>query len=284
MVHRGVMPWFPEFISAAELARQQARVEGHADPVAQYLAALDTGDSRGLEIVWPGDVEVLDPRVGQVRGHAELRRFVRRNTAWLAGRHAAVETVASTTVGHRAVVEIVAHLVDDGVSTDWPVAVVAESPDDRSVVFRTYCSQWPVDGRRHVRPSILAPSRTALSGVVGRFQTALAAGDVDGVLGVFADDGYVREPVGPHATHRGTDALRAYFTGAFSLGGGIELEPCTVTDDGVRCAVEYSCVRWGSHPLTPQAGLAVYERAGDDRLRAARFYDDVEPPVEVPGA
>jgi hypothetical protein len=35
------------------------------------------------------------------------------------------------------------------------VAVVAESSDDLSMVFRTYCSQWPVDGRRHLRPPIL---------------------------------------------------------------------------------------------------------------------------------
>ena len=60
-------------------------------------------------------------------------------------------------VGGRAVVELLAQLDDDGREVAWPVAVVAESPDDRSVVFRTYCSQWPVDGRHHVRPPILKP-------------------------------------------------------------------------------------------------------------------------------
>jgi ketosteroid isomerase-like protein len=274
------MPWFPEFVSAAELARRQAREEGRADPVGQYLRALDTGDARGLELVWPGDVVVLDPRAGEVRGHAQLRQFVRRNTSWLADRDAHVEVVATTTVGRRAVVETVARLRDDGAATDWPVAVVAESPDDRSVIFRTYCSQWPVDGRRHVRPAVLAPSPTSLPAVADRFLTALAAGDVDGVLRVFAEDGALHEPLGPHAAHRGHDELRAYLTTSFSAGGGIELQPCTVTDDGVRCAVEYSCVRWGSHRLTPQAGVVVLERAAGDLLAAARFYDDVEPPVE----
>ena len=44
-------------------------------------------------------------------------------------------------------VELLAHLARrDGRELAWPVAVVAESPDDSSVVFRTYCSQWPVDG------------------------------------------------------------------------------------------------------------------------------------------
>jgi limonene-1,2-epoxide hydrolase len=275
------MPWFPEFVSAAELARRQAREEGHTDPVAQYLAALDSGDSRGLELVWPGEVVIQDPRVGEVRGHAQLRRFVRRNTSWLASLHARVETVASTTVGRRALVELLAHLDGDGRTTGWPVAVVAESPDDRSVVFRTYCSQWPVDGRRHVRPAVLPPGPVGLPGVVGRFQEALAAGDVDRVLSTFASDASLREPIGPHATHRGRDELRAYFTTCFSAGGGVELEPCVVTDDGARCAVEYNCVRWGSRELTPQAGIVVYERGAGDLLTAARFYDDVEPPTEL---
>jgi hypothetical protein len=52
-----------------------------------------------------------------------------------------------------------------------------------------------------------------------------------------------------------------------------------VTDDGVRCAVEYNCVRWGSHDLPPQAGLGVCERGPDGLLTAVRVYDDVEPPA-----
>ncbi|WP_426593212.1 nuclear transport factor 2 family protein [Cellulomonas sp. McL0617] len=275
------MPWFPDFASAAELARRQVREEGHADPVAQYLAALSSGSSHDLDVVWPGDVQVYDPRAGLVRGHHQLRDFVRRNTAWLASQHARVETVASTTVGRRAAVEILAHLESDGQATVWPVAVVAESPDDRSVIFRTYCSQWPVDGRRHPRPSLLEPMREALSGVVGRFQTALRDGDVPAVTGAFAEDGYLRESFGPHDAHRGAAELGTYFTTCFSAGGGIELQHCTVTDDGTRCAVEYNCVRWGSETISPQAGVAVFERRADDLLAAVRLYDDVEPPAAL---
>jgi hypothetical protein len=53
-----------------------------------------------------------------------------------------------------------------------------------------------------------------------------------------------------------------------------------VTDDGVRCALEYNCVRWGSYDMPPQAGIGVYERGPDGLLAAARVYDDVEAPVE----
>ena len=52
-----------------------------------------------------------------------------------------------------------------------------------------------------------------------------------------------------------------------------------MTDDGVRCALEYNLVRWGSHDLPPQAGLGVYERGAGGRLAAARIYDDVDRPA-----
>ena len=276
------MPWFPDFVSAVELARKQTRTAGRADPVQQYFTALNTGDTHVLETVWPGEVVVYDPRAGEVRGHRRLRHFVSRNQHWLAEHHTRIETVAATYSAGRAVVELLAHLDADGRELAWPVAVVAEAPDDLSVVFRTYCSQWPVDGRRHLRPPVLGPGQVHPGDVVGRYHAALEAGDAGAVVSTFGADGYYREPIGPHATHRGTVELHSFFTGRFSAGGGIGLQDCVVTDDGVRCALEYNCVRWGSHDLPPQAGLGVYERGQDGLLAAARVYDDIEPPAGLP--
>jgi hypothetical protein len=273
------MPWFPDFASAVELARQQTRAEGHADPVAQYFTALNQGDVRLLEDAWPGEVVVYDPRAGEIRGHRNLHRFVSRNLSWLASLHARTETVASTAADGRAVVELLAHVDHHGRELAWPVAVVAESPDDLSVVFRTYCSQWPVDERRHLRPPILGPGPVRPGDVVARYQDGLAAGDTEAVVSTFAPDGYFRGPFGPADDHHGIAELRSFFTRCFSAGGGIGLQHCAVTDDGVRCALEYNCVRWGRHDLPPQAGLGVYERGPDGLLAAARVYDDIEPPV-----
>jgi hypothetical protein len=223
---------------------------------------------------------VHDPRAGEVRGHRQLRQFVRRSQALLAERHARAETVASMHAGGRAVVELLAHLSDESGEVRWPLAVVAESPDDRSVVFRTYGSRLLVDGRRHVRATILEASSVHPGDVVGRYHAALDAGDADAVVNTFAPDGYFRESIGPDFVHRGTPELRSFFARMFSAGGGIGLQDCAVTDDGVRCAVEHNCVRWGSHELPPQAGMTVFERGADGLLVAARAYDDVEPPVD----
>jgi limonene-1,2-epoxide hydrolase len=275
------MPWFPDFVGAAELARRERRQAGHADPVGQYFAALTHGDPHDLEDVWPGQVVVYDPRAGEVRGHRQLHKFISRNVSWLAGLHARTETVASTVVGARAVVEVLAYLIQDGQEVAWPVAVVAESPDDRSVVFRTYCSQWPVAGRRELRPPILEPAPLHINDVVGRYRAALAAGDTDAIVRTFTPDGYFREPIGFHQTHRGPGELRSFFARMFSAGGGLDVQPCCVTDDGVRCAVESNWVRWGRHDLPPQAGISVYERSPDGLLAAARAYEDVEPPADL---
>src|SRR5579871_3811293 len=167
------MPWFPDFYNALALARIETRTTGHADPVGQYVSALLNGDSDTLETSWPGAVVVFDPSAGEVRGHKELRDFVRRSRGLLAERHARTEIVASTVVDNRAVVEISAHLTVGGQEVAWPAAVVAESVDDRSVVFRSYLSRWPFDGRRHLRPAILESEAALPDDVVARYWAAL---------------------------------------------------------------------------------------------------------------
>jgi ketosteroid isomerase-like protein len=272
------MPWFPEFASAAELAREETRAAGHADPVREYLTALNDGDARVLEKAWPGDVVIYDPRAGEVRGHRHVREFIKRNLSWQADLHARTERVASTVAGGRAVVELLAYMDHGGRPLAWPVAVVAEFTDDVSVVFRTYCSQWPLDEKRPVRPPVLPSDHAGVPGVVGRYLAAVAAGDTEEVVAAFAPDGYFCGPFGPRYAHRGTDELRSFFARCFSEGGGIGLEPCAVTDDGVRCALEYNCVRWGDRELPPQAGIGVYERGEDGLLAAVRVYDDIQAP------
>ena len=273
------MPWFPDFTNAAELARRWLRVDGHADPGAAYLTALERRDTRDLEVIWPGEVVVHDPVAGEVRGHRALRQFVHRSGRWLDERRAQTERIACTVADGRAVLELLAHLDDDGRRVTWPVAVVAEADGDRSVVFRTYCSRRPVDGRHHIRPPVLAGGNDPPGGAVGRLLAALAVGDADAVVAEFAPEAYVREPDASDHTR-----LPAYFARCFSGGGSVVLRDCATTDDGARCALEYTCVRWGDRDLPPEAGLMVCERDARDRLAAVRLYDDIERPARVESA
>lgn len=276
------MPWFPDYVGAVELARQQLQKAGQTDPVAQYLNALSSSDARALEKVWPGEVVIYDPRAGEVRGHREVRQFIRGNESWLAGLDARTEVAGSMMVPGRAVVELLAHLVDNGRELAWPVAVVAESPDDRSVVFRTYCSQWPIFGRHFVRPPILKGQPGMAADVVGRYQAGVAAGDAEAVVSTFQPDGYFRGATGPDDIHRGTSELKTYFTRRLGA-GGIVVQDCAITDDGTTCAVEYNIIRWGQRELPQQAGISIFDRGPDGLLAAARLYDDVQSPAAAGG-
>jgi hypothetical protein len=277
------MPWFPDFVNAAELARKQTRAAGQADPVGQYVAALDRGEAGPLEATWPGHVTVYDPRAGEVTGHRELRHFVKESQNLLAARHVRTETVACTVAGDRAVVELMAHVTVDGREQPWPAAIVADSAGDQSITFRTYLSLWVFDGQHHARQPILRPGTAPVAqpgGVIGRYQAALAAGDTDAIVATFTPDGYLQEPLGPPHAHRGQAELRDFFARCFS-DGGIGLETCRVTDDGTRCALEYNLVTWGRGEIPPQPGVAVFERSPDGLLAAARIYDDVAAPPAV---
>ena len=126
-----------------------------------------------LETVWPGEVVVHDPRAGEVRGHQQLRRSSGgTRPGWPSATRGSRPWPRPCAAGGRWS-SCWPTWSDDGQEVAWPVAVVAESPDDRSVVFRTYCSQWPVDGRRHHRPPILDPAGAHPGDVVGRYVAAL---------------------------------------------------------------------------------------------------------------
>jgi hypothetical protein len=262
------MPWLPDFLNAAELARKQTHAAGRADPVGQYVAALIGGDPHAIEDAWPERVVVFDPRAGEVHGHRDLKDFVRRSRGLLAQFQARIDPQEQTVVPGRAVMELLGHVTFEGTERPWPVAIVADSHDD-SVVFRSYFSRRPTEGQRFPRPAILPAGTTTPGDVVGRHFEALDAGDTDAVLATFGPDAYLRETTG--RTYRGGAELRAYLKSVST----VELQPCVVTDDGDRCVVEFNCLRFSGREVSPQAGLGVYERGPDGLLAAVRLYDDL---------
>jgi SnoaL-like domain len=281
------MPWMPEVFAAplAESRRVEARGEedvASANDAIAYYEGLLAEEPEALVRSFAGQPRVNDPRVGHVEGARELRAFVSGTVDWLRERDAVVENVALTRTETRTVEEVVLHLLgDESGRVELPVAIVADRNPDRTLkAIRVYHSMWPLTGEHAVRPPLLlADPGLHAEGVVGDYQRALAEGDLQGVVNTFEPDGYAREPSGGAYLHRGTEGLRALYEHMFANGGGIALEHCTLTDDGVRCSLEYNCSRWGVTEIPPQAGVAVYERGTSGLLAAARIYDDVEPPA-----
>jgi hypothetical protein len=273
--------WLTEF---GQVMYQSARLKGivPAGSLEAARAALLGGDPEKLLEAYPDGVRIDDPRAGRVEGSAALEAYCEQSDDWLGARNAQSRQIASTEGPSRVVGEFEVELTEGDRSFILPIAVVVEpSKETRSVWIRIYHSQWPLLGHHVVRPPVLERDPSAHEAdVVGAYQAALAAGDAAGCVATFEADGCFREPSGPQFSVCGTAELTEFYTRFFSAGGGIVLEHCTVTDDGVRCALEFNAVRWGAVDLPHQAGVAIYERGTTGKIAQARVYDDVEGPVE----
>ncbi len=277
------MPWIPELFSApaqAKLAEMQRRDELAAVP---YFAGLITAEPDALIRSFAGEPELHDPVRGRIKGARAFAAFVGEMNAWLAQHNASVEHIEQVVTERRGFEEVVLHLDARSVRAELPVAIVADRRSDGRInELRIYSSSWPLTGRHANRPPLLQPDpELSESDVVGDYQRALSAGDVEAIVASFEPDGYAREPAGGQHIHTGPDGLHAFYELLFSNDGGIPLEHCAMIDDGRTCALEYNVVRWGRTELAPQAGVAAYVRGPGGKLSAARIYDDTDPPLAL---
>jgi hypothetical protein len=273
------MTWLTEF---GQVVYEASKLDAAGGWLGAARDAVLAGDPERLLEAFPDGVTIDDPRAGHVEGRAALVAYCESSAAWLHERDSRTTPIATTLTHARSVGEFDVELTEAGRRLVLPVAVVIESdPGARTVHIRVYHSQWPLLGHHVIRPPLL-PRDPAVreSDIVGRYQAALAAGDAAEIVATFEPDGCFREPAGPQFRVCGTPGLMELFSRFFSAGGGILLEHCTVTEDGVRTALEFNAVKWGGVDLPPQAGAAVYERGPGGRIREARIYDDVQGPVE----
>lgn len=275
------MPWMPEVFTAPIAEARRAESEAPSNDAVPYYEGVLASQPDALVRSFAGQPRINDPRVGYVEGVRQLRAFISGTADWLRERDAIVENVALTLTESRTVEEVVLHLLaDDSGRVELPVAIVSDRNLDRMVkAIRVYHSMWPLTGGHRVREPLLPPDpNIVVPDVVGEYQRALAAGDLEAVLATYEEDAYAREPSGGEYVYRGKEKLREVYSAQFANGGGIPLEYCTLTDDGVRCAIEFNAVRWGVTDMPPQAGVAVYKRGNSGLLSGGRIYDDVEPP------
>jgi hypothetical protein len=277
------MPWIPEQFSAPvlEQIRHQAEADARAAGPVPYFDGVRSGETDALVRSFAGAPELHHPVRGRVKGRRAFERFVADTNTWLTERNVVGGQVERIITPRRGIEETVLTFDGDEGRIELPIAIAADRDEDARIIeLRVYYSTWPFTGRHANRPPLLQPDPDLQEpDVVGEYQRALAAGDLEGTVAAFESDAYVREPAGGSHVHRGRDELVALFELFFSNGGGIPLEHCAVTDDGRSCALEYNVVRWGRTELPPEAGLAVYARGSTGKLASARIYDDADPPL-----
>jgi SnoaL-like protein len=279
------MPWLPELFSGPALERiyDRAAADARAAAPVPYFDGVRSGETEALIGSFAGEPELHHPIRGRVKGRRAFERFMAETNAWLTERNGVCSPVERIITPRRGVEETVVTFDGDQGRIELPMAIAADRDEDARIIeLRLYYSTWPFTGRHANRPPVLQPDADLHApDVVGEYQRALAAGDVQAAVAAFESDAYVREPAGGAYVHRGRDALVAHYERLFSNGGGIPLEHCALTEDGRSCVLEYNVVRWGRTDLAPEAGLAVYVRGDAGKLASARIYDDADPPLNA---
>jgi hypothetical protein len=274
------MPWVPELFTAPALQSLEEKRHRKFETV-PYFDGILTGEVDALIGSFAGEPELYHPVQGRIRGRREFEAYVLDTQAWLTERNCAIDEVLTIHGKSTGCGEAILRLDGGQAPVHLPVSVaVNRARDGRLTELRVYYSSWPLTARHANRQPVLQPDpKLRAPDVVGEYQEALEAGDLEAIIDTFEPDGYAREPAGDRFVHTGTGALRAFYEHLFSNDGGITLQHCGLIDDGRACALEYNVVRWGKTELPPQAGIAVYVRGDTGKLAAARIYDDVNPPI-----
>jgi hypothetical protein len=215
------MPWAPELFSAPALERAQEKRQDELVAV-PYFDGLLADEPDALVKSFAALPEVYVPLRGRVKGTRAFEAFVSETHSWLKQHNASVADVEHVITERHGFEEVVLQLDGQTGRVEVPVAIVADRRSDgRIEELRIYFSNWPFDGRHVNRPPLLQRDpQLLLADVVGEYQRALAAGDVDAIAASFEADGYAREPAGtytevPTACARSTSSCSQ--TGAASL-------------------------------------------------------------------
>ncbi len=268
------MPWIPELASAAELARQYKSTRVPFYEGVMHAAPEDLLGS------WAGEPWLDDPGLGRVTDRKGFEEWAASTQQWLIDHEAQLRPVGLTKTDTQSVEEVTLELTIGGEQRELPVGVAIDrNADGLLTAIRIYHTMWPLIEDHRVRAPILEADPDLLGpDVVGEYQQALTAGDVEGILASYEEDGSLRGPTGGSNVHRGHEGWRVAYGGS-PAGGGFSAERCQVTDDGGAAGLEYNVLSWGEAEVPPQAGLAMYVRGQSGKLASVRLYDDVAPPA-----
>jgi hypothetical protein len=210
-------------------------------------------------------------------GKQQLPEFVAETHAWLERHRARFDHIATVETPQRVIHELNLRLAIDDEQRELPVMLVADVEDGCIRDLRVYHSTWPLSGSHLVRRPIMQYTLAERPPEpVGTYHEALGEADAEKADACFEPEGCVREPAGGEWVYCG--GKRSDWYRMILSEGPIVLHLGTITDDGETVVYEYMADRWGSEPMTPQAGAAAYQRGASGKLVSARIYDDVTPP------
>ena len=245
-----------------------------------YVPALVSNQADQLVHRLGGRATVDDPIFGRTTGMPALESYLDQAAAWFKKRDGAFEMLAFTTGSDRDVTEGMLTVSVDARRVSVPIAVVAERRPEREVEIRLYYSTKPILGASTSRaPLVPREDQLPLPPPIAAHLDALGRGDADAVVASFEDGASLRDPGGRTHVKDGTGgAMRAFYEALFAQGPeggrGVAVVKGARADDGRTCAVEYTVTRMHGSDVSPQPGLAVYERGESGLLRAARLYQD----------
>ncbi len=132
---------------------------------------------------------------------------------------------------------------------------------------------------------------TSIRELADRSMAAVAAGDKEAWLALFADDAVVEDPIGPSAFdpegkgHRGRDAIAAFFDTVIAPNESITftIAQSFLCGDEVANVGVIRIVLAGGAAVEVD-GVYTYRRSGDDRIAALRAYWEPAGPRARPRA
>ena len=219
------------------------------------------------------------PETGLCCDAESLARCVETYRDLLNSRAAKIAVVNQIDTHTRSVAELAVELRD--LDNPLTVAIFGERSHGCFSEIRGYHAMQLYKGHFTPRSQLLAipevpPDQPAV--LEQYFRAIHEEASLENAISLYCEDAYVVNPLGLRVD--GRENVRIVY-GVMLSSGGIALQPCTATDDGRNCAIEWVCARWGDKVYPGlEAGCAVYEYEGD-RLRAARIYDDLDPPFPV---
>jgi hypothetical protein len=224
-----------------------------------------------------GDRATVDDALfGRATGMPDVGGLLEQMSNWLGTRDPSFERFGFVMGSDRDVTEGALALTINGQRLRVPVAVVAERRREREVELRSFYAAGRVGRPAAKREALAADDQIVLPPPVAAHLDALTRGDVDAVVASFEHGGTVRGADGEtRAKLDGGGPLREYYARLLGSGGGFEVVKSARADDGNTCALEYNVVRLPGGKISPEPGLAVYERGESGLLRTVRIYDDI---------